>query len=314
MKSKFNTILITGGAGYIGTALTQLLLQKGFHVRVLDSLRSGGSGIIPFFANQNFEFMKGDVRNKNDVMNALSGRDAVIHLAAIVGFPACRRDPELSYDINVNGTKNLVNCMKGKIPLFFASTSSVYGKISDKICSEKTKINPLSEYGQQKSEAEKIVKKNKKFVMYRFATAFGVSPKMRLDLMPNDFVYRAVKEKSLIVYEKKFMRTFIHVRDMANSFLFALENYQKMKGEIYNVGDNVMNVSKEDVCLLIKKKVNYYLHFAEIDKDVEQRDYQVSYNKLTKLGFHTSISMEEGIDELIKVSGVLEIYDPYRNI
>lgn len=314
MKSKFTTILITGGAGYIGTALTQLFLQKGFHVRVLDSLRFGGLGLIPFFAHPNFEFIKGDVRNKKDVIDALDGRDAVIHLAAIVGFPACRRDPELSYDINVNGTKNLVNCMKGKIPLFFASTTSVYGKISDKICSEKTKINPLSEYGQQKAEAEKVVKRNKKFVMFRFATAFGVSPRMRLDLMPNDFVYRAVKEKSLIVYEKKFMRTFIHVRDMASSFLFAFENYQKMNGEIYNVGDNTMNVSKEDVCLLIKKKVQYYLHFAEINKDVEQRDYEVAYDKLTKLGFHTTTSMEKGINELIKVSEVLEIQDPYRNI
>lgn len=314
MKSKFKTILITGGAGYIGTALTQLLVQKGYSVRVLDSLRFGGSGLIPFFAYPNFELIKGDVRNKKDVTKAIENIDAVIHLAAIVGFPACRRDPELSYDINVNGTKNLVQSIKGKMPIFFASTSSVYGKINDEICSEKTKINPLSEYGQQKAEAEKIVRKNKDFVMYRFATAFGVSPRMRLDLMPNDFVYRAVREKSLIVYEKKFMRTFIHVRDMAGSFLFALENYKRMRGEIYNVGDNTMNVSKEDVCLLIQKKVNYYLHFAEISKDVEQRDYEVSYNKLTKLGFHTSISMEEGIDELIKVSQVLEMYDPYRNM
>lgn len=314
MKSKFKNILVTGGAGYIGTALTQLLLQKGYHVRVFDSLRFGGSGLIPFFAEENFEFIKGDVRNKNDVRKSIENIDAVIHLAAIVGFPACRRDPEASYDITVLGTKNLVTVVKGKIPILFASTSSIYGKISDKICSEKTKINPLSEYGTHKALAEKIIKKNKDFVIYRFATAFGVSPRMRLDLMPNDFVYRAVKEKSLIVYERKFMRTFIHVRDMAYSFLFALENYKKMKGEIYNVGDNKMNVSKEDVCLLIKKKVDYYLHFAEISKDVEQRDYELVYDKLTKLGFHARISMEEGIDELIKVSEVLEMQDPYRNI
>jgi nucleoside-diphosphate-sugar epimerase len=314
MNKRFTKILITGGGGYIGTALTQELLQKGYQVRVLDSLRFGGAGLIPFFSNKNFEFIKGDVRNSEDIIRSLKGVDAIIHLAAIVGFPACRKDPQLSYDITVNGTKNLVSHVKGKIPILFASTSSVYGKITDKICTEETKLHPLSEYGIHKAEAEKIIKKNKTFVIFRFATAFGVSPRMRLDLMPNDFVYRAVKEKSLIVYEKKFMRTFIHVRDMARSFLFALENYQKMKGEVYNVGDNKMNYSKEDVCLLIKEKVNYYLHFAEIDKDLEQRDYKVSYDKLAKVGFHTKLTMEEGIEELVKVAQVLDVQDQYRNI
>jgi len=314
MKSTFKNILITGGAGYIGTMLTQKLLKKNFRVKVLDSLRFNGESMIPFFSYPNFEFIKGDVRVKEDVEKALKNIDAVIHLAAIVGFPACRKDPELSYDINVNGTKNLVNCVKGKYPIFFASTNSVYGKMTDKICTEETALHPLSEYGEQKKIAEKIIKKNKKFVIYRFATAFGVSPRMRLDLMPNDFVYRAVKEKSLIVYEKKFMRTFIHVKDMANAFLFALENYKKMQGETYNTGDNKMNYSKEDVCLFIKERVNYYLHFAEINKDLEQRDYEVSYNKLAKTGFKTTISMGEGIDEMIKAAEVMEIQNQYRNI
>ncbi len=314
MKLKFKHILITGGAGYIGSALTEVLLKNGFKVTVLDSLLFGGTGLIPFFSNKNFSFIKGDIRNKKDISKSLDGIDVVIHLAAIVGFPACRKDPQLSYETTVFGTKNLVSVVKGKIPIFFASTSSVYGKISDKICTEETKIHPLSEYGLHKSEAEKVIKKNKQFVIYRFATAFGVSPRMRLDLMPNDFVYRAIKEKSLIVYEKNFMRTFIHVRDMARSFLFALENYGKMKGEVYNVGDNKMNYSKEGVCLLIKKKVNYYLHFAEIDKDLEQRDYEVSYDKLAKVGFHTKLTMEEGIEELVKVAQVLDIQDQYRNI
>lgn len=314
MKKVFNNVLITGGAGYIGTVLTQQLLDAGYRVTVFDSLRFGGESLIPFFAHKNFHFIKGDVRNIEDIKKSLSTIDVVIHLAAIVGFPACRKDPQLSYDITVNGTKNLVTAVKGRVPILFASTSSIYGKIKDKICSEQTKIHPLSEYGTHKALAEKQIKKNKKFVIYRFATAFGVSPRMRLDLMPNDFVYRAVKEKSLIVYERKFMRTFIHVRDMANSFVFALENYKKMHGEIYNVGDNKMNYSKEAVCLLIKKKVDYYLHFAEIDKDVEQRDYEFSYDKLVKKGFHAGISMEEGIDELVKVSEILDIKNQYKNI
>lgn len=314
MKSKFKNILITGGAGYIGAMLTRELLQKNYRVKVLDSLRFGGASLIPFFSYPNFEFIKGDIRIKKDMVKALEDIDLVIHLAAIVGFPACRQDPELSYHINVNGTKNLVNCVKGKLPILFASTNSVYGKVSGTICTEETPLQPLSEYGSQKVIAEKIIQRNKKFVIFRFATAYGVSPKMRLDIMPNDFVYKAVKEKSLIVYEKKFMRTFIHVKDMANAFLFALENYKKMQGETYNMGDNKMNYSKEDVCLMIKKKLDYYLHFAEINKDLEQRDYEVSYNKLAKLGFKTTISMEEGIDELIKVSEVIDEQKPYRNI
>ncbi len=314
MKKKINNILITGGAGYVGSLLVDLLLRSGFDVAVLDSLLFGGNSLIPYFSHKNFKFVKGDIRNKEDIDKALKNADLIIHLAAIVGFPACIKYPELSEDINVNGTRSIVNSIEGKRPILFASTGSVYGKMTQKICTEQTPLNPLTNYGIQKAEAEKIIKKNNKFVIYRFATAFGVSPRLRLDLMPNDFTYKAVKEKSLIVYEKKFMRTFIHVRDMARAFLLAIENYDKMEGEIYNVGDSSMNYSKEDICLMIKKRVDYYLHFAEIGKDLDQRDYIVSYEKLAKLGFNTSITMEQGIDELIKVSEVLEAHDQYKNI
>ena len=314
MKSQFKNILVTGGAGYVGTTLTDFLLKDGFSVKIIDSLRSGGHNLIPFFSHKNFEFIKGDIRSRRDVKKAIKDVDLIIHLAAIVGYPACRKEPDLSRDINVNGTRNIVSLVKKKVPILFASTGSTYGKMIEKICTETTPLNPLSNYGKQKAEAEQIIKKNKKFIIFRFATAFGASYKMRLDLLPNDFTYKAVKEKTLIVYEKNFMRTFIHVRDMARVFLFALNNYKKMEGEIYNVGDNSMNYSKEDICLIIKKKVDYYLHFAEIDKDLDQRDYTVSYEKLKLLGFHTTTTMEEGIDELIKITEVLEMYDPYRNI
>lgn len=313
MPKKFKTILVTGGAGYVGTTLVDLLLRKKFKVVVLDLFRVGSHGLIPFIANPRLTVIKGDVRNKEGVKKAVEGADAVIHLAAIVGFPACRKDPELSRSINVGGARTLVEVVRGRIPIIFASTGSAYGKMIEKYCTETTPLNPLSDYGKQKVEAEEIIKKNKEFVIYRFATAFGVSPRMRLDLLPNDFTYRAVKEKSLVVYEKDFMRTFIHVRDMAEAFLFALNNYKKMKGEIYNVGDNRMNYSKEQICLMIKKRVDYYLHFAETGHDIDQRDYLVSYAKIQKLGFKTKTSMEEGIGELVKFSNLVDVTSIYNN-
>lgn len=312
-KIRFNKVLVTGGAGYVGSILTDALLKEGYKVRVLDTLRFGWNSVLLFLSNYDYEFVKGDIRDKESVKKAVDGVDAVIHLAAIVGFPACRKEPELSRDINVNGTRTLVDTVNGRVPIIFASSGSTYGKMIEDLCTETTPLNPLSNYGKQKAEAEEIIKQNKEFVIYRFATAFGVSPRMRLDLLPNDFTYRAVKERSLIVYEKNFMRTFIHVKDMARAFIFALENYDKVRGETYNVGDDSMNYSKEDICLAIKKKVDYYLHFADVGHDADQRDYLVSYDKINRAGFKTAIDMDEGVDELIKAAEVIEIQNPHYN-
>jgi nucleoside-diphosphate-sugar epimerase len=313
MPLPFKKILVTGGAGYVGSTLVEALLDAGYEVRVFDNLRFGGTGLLPFFSDEKLEFRRGDVRDKKAVAQAVEGADAIIHLAAIVGFPACRKDPELSREVNVHGTQNVVDAAAGEIPIFFASTGSNYGKMLERICTETTLLNPLTDYSRQKTEAEEIIKKNEEFVIYRFATAFGISPRMRLDLLPNDFTYRAVRDRSLIVYEKHFMRTFIHVRDMARAFLFALENYRTMRGEIYNVGSNAMNYSKEDICLMIQKKVDYYLHFADIGHDLDQRDYTVSYDKLENLGFKSEVSMERGIDELIKIVELIDIQNPHYN-
>ncbi len=307
MGKDFKKILITGGAGYVGTVLTDFLLKDGYEVRALDILRFGGNPILPFLSDKNYEFSRGDIRDKEAVEKAVEGIDIIIHLAAIVGFPACRKDPVLSRDINVNGTRVLVEAAAGRIPVLFASTNSTYGKIIEKYCSETTPLNPLSDYGKQKAEAEEIVKNNGEFVVYRFATAFGVSLRMRLDVLPNDFTYRAVREKTLIVYERNFTRSFIHVSDMARAFIFALKNYPKMKGEIYNVGDNNLQLSKEQICNLIKEKVDFYLHFADVSKDIEQRDFVTSFEKINSLGFKTVVSMNEGLAELIKAARVLDL-------
>ena len=307
-------ILVTGGAGYVGSALIPQLLDAGYYVRVLDNISMGGQGMLPNFAKKNFEFVKGDIRDSKIVKKSVEGMDYIIHLAGIVGYPACRKDPKVSREINLTGTKNIVEASNKKIPILYASTGSNYGKLINKFCTETTPLNPLSDYGKQKTQSEELVKKNKNFIIYRFATAFGLSPRLRLDLLINDFCYRAVKEKTLIVYEKEFMRTFIHVRDMGRSFLHALENFKQMNGEIYNVGDNSMNFSKEQVCQEILKKVDYYLHFADSGKDMDQRDYMVSYEKIEKTGFHCTISLEEGIEEMVKAAEVIEIKNPYTNV
>jgi nucleoside-diphosphate-sugar epimerase len=307
-------VLVTGGAGYVGTSLMPLLLQEGYTVRVVDNLIMGGIGLLPFFAHKNFEFQRGDIRDKSVMSKALEHVDFVIHLAGIVGYPACRKFPEMSREINVDATRQLVELAGKDLPILFASTGSGYGQLIGDLCTETSPLNPVSDYGKQKVEGEKILQERGNHVTYRYATAFGVSPRMRLDLLVNDFTFRAVKDRSLIVYEKKFMRTFIHVRDMARSFIFAIKNYDKMKNEVYNVGDSRQNLSKEDVCLMIRKQFDYYLHFAEVGKDVDQRNYMVSYEKIEKLGFRCSVTVEEGIDELIKAAQVIDVSNPFANV
>jgi nucleoside-diphosphate-sugar epimerase len=274
----------------------------------------GGTALLPFFAHPSFEFQRGDIRDKNNVADALKGVDAVIHLASIVGFPACRKYPQMSREVNVDGTQVLVDLAPKELPIVFASTGSGYGKLIGELCTEITPLNPLSNYGKQKVETEKIFQDRGNVVIYRFATAFGVSPRLRLDLLINDFTFRAVKDRSLIVYEKHFMRTFIHVRDMARAFLFALNNFDKLKNEAYNVGDSRQNVSKEDICRMILRKVDYYLHFADVGTDLDQRNYTVSYDKIQRAGFTCDITIESGIDELIRASQAIDVTNPFANI
>lgn len=306
-------ILVTGGAGYVGTVLISMLLEK-HEVRCFDNLSWDGLPLLPFFANPRFEFMKGDIRDKEAVKKAANNVDAIIHLAAVVGYPACRKHPIMSQEVNVEGTRHLVETADIKIPIFFASTGSTYGKLIGELCTETTPLNPLTDYGRQKAQAEEIIKQRGNYIIYRFATAYGVSPRFRLDLLPNDFTYRAVKEKTLIVYEKNFMRTFIHVRDMARAFIHALDNFNEMKNETYNVGDEGQNVKKEQICLIIKKHVDYYLHFADVGKDFDQRDYMVSYEKIRKTGWKPTVTIEDGIKELIKAVEAVEIKTPFSNV
>ncbi|MBI3589612.1 MAG: NAD(P)-dependent oxidoreductase [Candidatus Liptonbacteria bacterium] len=312
-QSQPQKILITGGAGYIGSILVPMLLKDGYAVRVLDNLMYRQHTLFPNFIDKKFEFIKGDVRNKEVVKKALDGVDYIIHLAGIVGEPACKKDPELCYEVNLNATKLINDLRSENQKIIFGSTGSVYGKV-DGICTETTATNPVSDYGLSKLQAESAIKTKPNYIIYRFATGFGLSPRPRLDLMINDFVYRALKQKVNIVYEAHFKRTFIHSVDVGRSFVHAVKNFGKMKNEIYNVGSEEMNFTKEDIAKKIQEFIPYHLHFADFGTDPDQRNYEVSYTKIKNTGFDLSVNLHDGIRELLGGYQALHISNPFSNV
>lgn len=307
-------ILVTGGAGYVGSVLVPELLRKGYEVRVLDNLMYEQTSLIPYFIEDNFEFIKGDVRDIETVEEAVDGVDMIIHLAAIVGAPACKKDRKTAEAINYHGTVNVDNARNDSQKLIYASTGSVYGALK-KVCTEESPTNPLSIYGRTKLEAEKQVIQSGNVIVYRFATGFGLSPRLRLDLLPNDFVLGALKNRYLVIYDRSFKRTFIHVRDIVRSYIFGIENFDRLRGEVYNVGSEKVNYTKEEIAKVIKEKVNFEIYYADKGiPDPDQRNYEVSYQKIRDKGFETKISLEEGIEEIIQGSQMVYLRNPYSNV
>ena len=239
--------------------------------------------------------------------------DVIVHLAAIVGFPACKNNPELATAVNVDGTQNLIDVTTPEQIILYGSTGSNYGKVTD-ICTEESPLNPLSLYGETKTQAEHMLMARGNTVAYRFATAFGVSPRLRLDLLINDFTNKCLRDGYLVVYEKHFMRTFIHVSDMANAFMLAINNLDRMVNNVYNIGDDSMNYSKEEICNMVAEKTDAFIHFEEIGSDADKRNYVVSYDKVKALGFRTEVTIQDGIDEIIKALNVVDFTNPYVNI
>lgn len=280
---------------------------------VFDNLTHGGVGLLPHFASGKLEFVRGDVMDYALVKRAADSCDAIIHLAAIVGYPACDEDPHLATMTNVDGTRYIASAF-GKKLIVLASTNSLYGNAAGEICDENTPIDryQLSLYGRTKYDAENFVLESNG-VALRFPTAFGLSPRMRLDLLVNDFVHQAMTNHNLVIYQPNFMRSFIHVYDMARAFLFTLNHYDEMKGQVYNVGSSASVYSKHDICKMIQEQVDYYLHLAEFDSDVDNRNYVVSFKKITGLGYTISMTVRDGIREL--VAGLPALYERgrYRN-
>ena len=306
-------VLVTGGAGYIGTTLIPQLLDEGYKVTVVDNLMFGGDALFPFFRNKQFSFIKGDIRDKSLMASVIDGKDVIVHLAAIVGYPACRTQPLLAESVNIGATETL-SCLADTDQLIlFGSTGSNYGAVEE-ICTEEMPLNPLSLYGVTKTFAENHLLDNNPTIAYRFATAFGISPRLRLDLLINDFTYRGLTQGYVVVYESHFMRTFIHVHDIARAFVFAIKNRDNMTGQVFNVGSDKMNYSKKDVCQIIQTKTETYFHYADIGEDADKRNYRVSYEKINSLGFDTTITIEEGIDELIEGFKAVQYRTRYTNI
>lgn len=302
-------VLITGGAGYIGSVLTPELLEKGFEVTVIDNLMYDQISLLNCAKYKNFNFILGDVLDEALLKEQVAKHDIIIPLAALVGAPLCKRNPKLARMINFEAIRNLADLASQDQMFIYPNTNSGYG-VGDKdsMCTEESPLRPISEYGIDKVDAEMYLLKKGNAVTFRLATVFGVSPRMRLDLLVNDFTYRAYKDKSLVLFEEHFRRNYIHVRDVVKAFVHGIENYDKMKGQSYNLGLSSANLTKRQLAEKIKEYIpNLYIHSASIGEDPDKRDYLVSNEKLESTGWSADNSLDDGIQELIKLFSMLKV-------
>jgi nucleoside-diphosphate-sugar epimerase len=308
-------ILVTGGAGYVGSVLVPLLLSKGHTVTVLDNLMYKQASLLDCCIDSKLTLVRGDVRDERLLAELVKKADAVLPLACLTGAPICARDPEGAKAINYEANKNIAKLLSPRQMFVFPSTNSGYGVgQSDIYCTEETPLRPVSLYGRLKVEVESLLLDTGNCVTFRFATLFGVSPRMRLDLLVNDFVYRAVTDRFLILFEPHFKRNYLHVRDGANAFVHALENCGQMKGRPFNVGLSDANLSKMELCESIRTFVpELCVMVAEVGKDPDQRNYVVSNQRIEATGFKPQHSLRQGIEELIKGYQIIR-RDQYGNV
>ncbi len=290
-------ILVTGGAGYTGIPLCQALLDDGHQVTVVDSFMFGFSPILHLASNPKLTVVKRDIRNEDE--DYLRGQDVIYHLAGISGYPACEANPNAARLINIDATRRLVEAISPNQLLIYASTTSFYGQ-SRTECRETDRIVPVNLYGESKKEGEDIVMQRANSISLRWATVFGSSSRMRNDLMVNDFVDKAIRERTLVLYDPDSTRTFMHVSDLVRGYLFALKNSDRMRGQIFNMGSSQLNYTKRQIAENIRSQVSCEIIIAKSgDKDV--RDFLVNFDKASALGYNCLISLEAGISELVKL-------------
>ena len=295
-------VLITGGAGYIGSILCEHLLNAGYQVIALDNLMYIQHSLFHLCANPHFELEFADVRNRTQIQRLLKKADVLITLAAIVGAPACDRDPWLARSVNLKAIQLLNKLRSPSQLIIFPTTNSGYGTKSGEVyCTEETPLEPISLYGKLKAQAETELLESPNVITLRLATVFGMSPRMRLDLLVNHFVYAAITEGYIIIFEKEFKRNYIHIRDVADCFIHCIKNANTMVGHPYNVGLDSANLSKEELAFKIKEYIpKFYLHFSEVGRDPDRRNYIVSNKRIKEAGFVAKRSLDDGIKELIK--------------
>ena len=296
-------VLITGGAGYIGSKLATRLVNLNFNVTVIDVLKFTNDSLSHLFYRNNFNFIKEDIRNKKLMRDLIKKNEFIIPLAALVGAPLCEKNKKEAISINLDAIQFLVKNVKRKHKIIYLTTNSGYGRgKKNQFCDEQSPLNPISLYGRTKVQAEKIVMNFKNAVCFRLATVFGYSYRMRTDLLVNNFVFKSLKNKKLILFEPHFRRNFIHVNDVVNGIIYSINNFKRLKSNVYNLGLSSANVSKYMLAKKIKRKLKYLkIKIIKHKKDPDQRDYYVSNRKIEKKGFKAKISLDEGINELIKV-------------
>ncbi len=308
-------VLVTGGAGYIGSILVPMLLEKGAEVTVVDNFFYNQNSLLDVCYHPRLKVVRGDVREDKLMASLIKGQDFILPLACLVGAPLCDKFPQEARAVNLEAV-NLI--LERRLPgqrIIFPNTNSGYGIGKARIyCTEETPLKPISLYGRLKVEAEETLLRGGNAITLRLATVFGISPRMRLDLLVNDFVYRAVYDGYVVLFEANFKRNYIHVRDAARAFIHCIDNFDKMKNEPYNVGLSDANLSKMELCKEIKKQIPKFTYLVSpIGKDPDKRNYIVSNKKIEKTGFKPQISLSDGIAELIKGYQIVKRYD-FTNI
>jgi nucleoside-diphosphate-sugar epimerase len=297
-----NNVLVTGGAGYIGSILTENLLELGFNVTVLDNFMYKQSSLNHLCHNPRFNVVNGDIRNLAHVQPLLKDADVIIPLAALVGAPLCNKDVVGADTTNKEAVFMMLDKISKEQRIIMPTTNSAYGSGDENnFCTEESPLNPISKYAIDKVAVEEVLMQRENSISYRLATVFGMSPRMRTDLLVNDLTYRAVNDGYVIIFEGHFKRNYVHVRDVCDAFIHAIYNFDAMKSQIYNVGLSSANVSKLELCEIIKKHVpGFTIVEGEIKKDPDQRNYIVSNAKLEATGFEMMHDLDSGVEELLK--------------
>ena len=299
-------ILITGAAGYLGSEMIQHFLDADHSVVAIDNLMYEHTSLLRYATTDKFKFVKGDIRNKDILSEHMTTADVIIPLAALVGFPLCDQSPRDAKEINFEINEWIAKNKRPEQKVIYPCTNSGYGTSAGGVCTEESPLNPISLYGVTKVQAEKAYKEVDNHVTFRLATVFGPSSRMRADLLVNNFVYKALKERILVLYECKFMRNYVHIQDVCRAFMFVLENWDKCKNETYNVGNDSINMNKLQLAQKVAEHTRLEIMTAEFTSDPDVRDYIVSSQKIYDLGFECKYDLDDGIRQLLNVYSIID--------